>query len=152
MLTRTGLLPTTSDFTATRSCRCVSARVTPAIWNSQTVRKFDLKKHPQGTEIKAGFLMSRSKKRKNIFWSRQVAFWNPSKLWSWTIFLEENPSESGIEVASCQAITMHQMKVLTPTTVATEEGTAPRVPLLKLMIESLSKQVTSHQKVGIYSL
>ena len=44
---------------------------------------------------------------------------------------------------------MHQMKVLTPTTVATEEGTAPRVPLLKLTIESLSKQVTSHQKVGI---
>eukprot|EP00434_Breviolum_minutum_P011959 symbB.v1.2.010543.t1/scaffold694.1/size172116/6 len=60
--------------------------------------KFDLKKHPQGTEIKA--------------------------------------------------ITMHQMKVLTPTTVATEEGTAPRVPLLKLMIEGLSKQVTSHQKVA----
>lgn len=68
MLTRTGLLPTTFDFTVTRSCRCVSARVTPAIWNSQTVRKFNLKKHPQGTEIKAGFLMFRwiKKTKKHI--------------------------------------------------------------------------------------
>ncbi len=41
---------------------------------------------------------------------------------------------------------MHQMKVLTPTMVATEEGTAPRVALLKLVIESLSKRVTSPQK------
>ena len=68
MLSCTGLLSTTSNYLiSTRSCRCVSSRVTPTMWNSQTVRKFDLKKHPQGTEIKAGLLMSRWITNKNRF-------------------------------------------------------------------------------------
>lgn len=37
--------------------------------------------------------------------------------------LGDTPTRRNLE-----AITMHQMKVLTPTTVTTEEGTAPRVP------------------------